>query len=350
MLNRMGKVTSVTSALALREHKHRQYTLLAIASLLLMSTSPVLVHHLPVNLEAALDGMDHLGAVCVTALHLLFEPIHDVFHVFLAAGILYAAWDRARSWYRVRHVLAALDARPPAPGDPFWRAARRAGLEPRALRIVDGLPSPAFTVGLLSPRVYVAEALLERLSDEELVAVLAHESAHVERRDPLRLSVLRALAHTLFWIPALERLADDMADEAEVLADDVAAADRPLVLAQAILTLAQWPRATAPSASAASLGVGFNRPDLLDRRVRRLVGEETPPRSHVTRRSIVGAFAALVLVWSSGVLMAHPMPANSSTVHERHCDHRHESALAHLFCLGSPLTSPPTHCPHLHEG
>ena len=50
----------------------------------------------------------------------------------------------------------------------------------------------------------------------------------------------RILGCTLFWIPAFRRLAADMADEAEIDADDAAAAGQPLVLASAILSLAAW--------------------------------------------------------------------------------------------------------------
>ena len=332
----------VTATLALREQSHRRGTLLAIGALLLLSTSPVFGHHLPLNIDALLAGIDHVGALCVTALHILLAPVHNVFHAIMIGGLLYAVGDRLRAWRSVQQMLEPLDARLAKPGDPFWDAAAAAGVDPRRLRIVAGLPNPAFTVGLLTPRIYVAEALSERLSAAELAAVLAHEGAHVARRDPLRLSVLRALACTLFWIPALRRFADDMGDEVEVLADDVAAEGHPLVLASAILALAQWPHAGRPL----QVAVGFDRPGLLERRIRRLAGEDTPVFSHVTRRSILGAALALALVWTSGVLMAHPLPSVAHPDHGRHCEHRHEFALTHLFCLGSPVAPLATDCPH----
>jgi Zn-dependent protease with chaperone function len=334
----------VMAALAVREQSRRRLTLLAIASLLVLSTSPVFGHHIALNGDQLLAGLDHIGTLCVTALHHLLAPVHYGFHVVIVIGVVYAVWDRVRAWRRVRAALRPLAARLPAAADTLWRAAVEAGLDPQSVRVVDGLPNPAFTVGLFSPRIYVAEELAERLEPDELVAVLAHEGAHARRRDPLRLSSLRALACTLFWIPALRRLSDDMADDAEVLADDVAAKGRALALASAILRLAQWPTTMRYPATA----IAFQQPDLLERRIRRLVGEETHPRSHVTRRSLVGAAAALALVWSSGILMAHPLPVTSTLAHERHCDHRHEPALAHLFCLGSPFATPPTHCPHPH--
>ena len=336
----------LTGTLATREQTHRRVTLVAIAGLLLLSTSPVFGHHVSGFGESALAGLDHLGALCLTALHLLLEPVHRIFHFVIVAGVLYATWDRVRAWQLARRALAPLDARLPVVGDRFWVAARTAGIEPRTVRVVDGLPSPAFTVGWFTPRVYAASALAERLRPAELAAVLAHEGAHVARRDPLRLSLLRFFACTLFWIPALRRLADDLADEAEVLADDAAAHD-PLVLASAILAVAQWEApAPGPVPAGSTAAVGFLRPDLLERRIRRLAGEDARVRTHVTRRSVFTAALALSLVWSSGVLVAHPLTAAERAHHGGHCHHRGEWPLAHLFCAGPVLSGVDAECPH----
>src|SRR6185436_14597908 len=71
---------------------------------------------------------------------------------------------------------------------------------------IHGLPTPAFTAGWFRPRIYVAASVVTSLSQAELGAVIAHEAAHVSRRDPLRSSLLRFLADILFYIPALRRL------------------------------------------------------------------------------------------------------------------------------------------------
>ena len=338
------------AALASREDRRRRAVLLGFAALIVLSTSPVFGHHVAVGMETLLAGQDHLWAFCLTALHHLLAPVHFLFHVLIVAGLAYAIWDRARAWLTVRRALAPLEAEASRAGDTFWQAARAAGIDPGRLRVVSGLPNPAFTVGWFRPMIYVAAELAEWLTPDELAAVLAHERAHLVRRDPLRLSVLRFLGRTLFWLPALHRLAADAADDAEVTADDAAAAGRPLVLASAILALAHW--RTPPALVRASVGistgfsVGFYRPDLLDRRIRRLAGEEPPVTSHVTRRSIVGAALALGLVWTSGVLMAHPLPSERPDV-PTHCTHEGEWAVSHLFCLGSPLGPLLRECPHI---
>lgn len=329
-------------ALVTREERRRRAVLVGFAALIVLSMSPIFGHHLAASMDTLLAGRDHLGALCLIALHHLLAPVHWIFHVLLIAGLTYATWDRARAWFTVRRALAPLASEPPRPGDLFWEAAQAAGLDPQRLRVVSGLPNPAFTVGWLHPVVYVAAELAEWLSTEELSAVLAHERAHLVRRDPLRLSVFRFLGHMLFWLPALERLAADAVDDAEIMADDAAAAGQPLVLASAILALASWHMPPA----LINASTGFFRPDLLDRRIRRLAGEAPPVASHVTRRSLAGAALALGLAWTSGVMMAHPMPGEQPGS-VAHCIHKGEWATSHLFCLGSPFGVLQAHCPHV---
>jgi threonine/homoserine/homoserine lactone efflux protein len=111
-------VPHVAPPLASREQSHRRATLVAIGALLLLSTSPVFGHHLPLRAEDVLAGMDHLGALCVTALHLLFTPVHRVFHVIIVAGVLYAVWDRTAAWRRARRCRRSSISSPRAGSTP----------------------------------------------------------------------------------------------------------------------------------------------------------------------------------------------------------------------------------------
>ncbi len=367
--------TYLLRPLRAREQAHRRYVLLGMGALIVLSTSPVIGHHLASRADALLAGRDHLFRICLIALHLLLAPVHLTFHVLLVSGVAYAVWDRCRAWGGLRRTLALLECEAPRGDGPLARAARAAGLAPDRIRVVEGLPNPAFTAGWFGPRVYVDAALTELLTEEEVTAVLAHERAHVARRDPLRLSLLRFLACTLFYLPALRRLADDAADEAEIAADDAAAGSIPgrghLVLASAIVEIARhWGRLastrTGPVLGSRGAAVGFQRIDLLDRRVRRLMGEDAPVGTHVTRRSLAGAGAALVAIWVSGLMMAHPLPpgfgnegaagvAGSSArgivlehgAHQgAHCDHHGAFAWSHLFCQGFGVRAPGAPCPH----
>ena len=339
--------------------------LLGVGTLIIFSTSPVFGHHLATRADALFAGHDHLGGVCLIALHMLLAPIHTTFHVLLAAGLTYAIWDRVRAWLSMWQTLRALEARCPEPDHPLDRAARTVGLGPDRIRFVEGLPIPAFTTGFWRPRVYFDASLSNVLDHHQLSAVVAHEAAHVARRDPLRLSLIRFLACTLFYVPALRRLADDLADEAEIDADDAAVAhSERLVLASAILELADWPRTNLPvrlpqirrGGAVPFLPLGpLRHTDLLERRVRRLAGEPAAVGTHVTRGSLGSAGAVLVAVWMSGLIMAHPLPgeglgANSAFFHRHgqmsHCRHQGSFPLTHLFCLGHHPLPSGAHCPH----
>lgn len=330
-----------------REESHRRAAVLGVAVLLVLSTSPVFGHHLIGSASAILDGRDHLWSICLVALHLLLAPVHGLFHVLLLGGVAYAVWDRARAWRRWRRTLGALEWDSVREGDCHFGPVQAVGLEPNGVRVVAGLPIPAFTTGWVRPRVYIAADLGARLSEVEVEAVLAHEAAHVARRDPLRLSLLRFLSCVLFWLPALRRIAADLADEAEIEADDRAARRYPLALASALLVLAGGESPMSGTALGQPGFGGSGSPDLLERRVRRLAGSDTPLGTHVTRRSLVAAAAALMVVWVSGLVVAHPLPDASAThAFADHCEHHRRSAFTHLFCLHTAARPSDLPCPH----
>lgn len=319
--------------------RRRRSIVLSIGLLTLLSMSPILGHHLAGSLDGLLAGTDHLGALCLIALRALLAPVHDIFHVLLAAGVAYASWERVRANHLLRKTISSVTWKPPAPGGAIEAAAEAVAVDPARVQVARGLPVPAFTAGWLRPRIYLAAELADRLSPQELAAVLAHEGAHAARRDPLCLSVLRFLGNALFWIPVLRKLAEDCADEVEFRADDDACRGQPYALASAILAAAEW----GPSYRG-GLGVGIHNSDLLTHRVRRLAGMDVPARSHVTRSSILGAACALALVWVTGVVMAHPLPDGST--HAHHCDHPHAPSWTHLFCARETATPRGPVCPH----
>jgi Zn-dependent protease with chaperone function len=325
-----------------REHSHRRFLLLGLSSLLLLSILPTLGHHLPGGLEEPFASIEHVGAFCAAALRTVFSPFHYLFHVVLSMGFAYGVWDRLAAMRSLRLSIRSIDGAAPLQGTPLSDAARRAAVDVDRLVVVHGLPNPAFTAGLFRPRIYVSSDLETCLTQVELDCVIAHEGAHVRRRDPLRLSIYRFLSCLLFWMPGLKGLAADISDEAEIEADNVAARRDPLALASAILKLAS---ASHPVSSKTAIA-GFNHPDLLDRRIRRLVGEDTPLPTRVGRRSLVFASLALVLVLSSGVAAAEPPTHAASATEDKHCNHHHGSFWSHLRCSARDCHEGSAHCRH----
>lgn len=100
-------------------------------------------------------------------------------------------------------------------------------------------PAPrAFCAGLLRPRVLLSTGAVRALGERELAAVVAHETHHARRRDPLRLAALRVAVDSLAFLPVVRPLASRYADLLEIDADR-AAVDRcagdPAPLARALL-------------------------------------------------------------------------------------------------------------------
>lgn len=334
----------LSPGLVQREHAHRRFLLLGMSSLLLLSILPTFGHHLPGGDGVPVGRIDHLGAFCAAALRVMLTPVHGAFHLALLVGMVYAIWDRFSAWRSVSSILGALSGHSPARGTRIWNAALRAGVDTSRVVVVAGLPNPAFTAGLWAPRIYVSSVLEVRLAQEEIDSVVAHEAAHLRRKDPLRLSTYRFLSCLLFWMPALKGLAADMADEAEIEADDAAAESGPLPLASAILRLASNPGAT----FTAGRVVGFYRRDLLDRRIRRLTGENTVLPTRVSRRSLVLAGCAVMLVLLSGLSAAEGTGAGAATAvaAANHCD-RHGDLWSHLWCASGDCDAHRAHCHHM---
>ncbi len=97
--------------------------------------------------------------------------------------------------------------------------ARELGLAGRIDVVADARPF-SFCYWFRSPRICLSTALVRRLSEEELRAVLLHERYHLRHRDPLRLVISRYLAAGLYVVPAVDDLASFYALQKEIAADD----------------------------------------------------------------------------------------------------------------------------------
>ncbi|MDQ6807246.1 MAG: M48 family metalloprotease [Actinomycetota bacterium] len=90
------------------------------------------------------------------------------------------------------------------------------------VQLIAGPRVQAFCTGFVRPRVFVSRGATDRLSEAEVTAVVAHETHHMRRRDPLRLLLLAVLEDALFFMPALRRLRRRYAALAELAADEAA--------------------------------------------------------------------------------------------------------------------------------
>ena len=178
----------------------------------------------------------------------------------------------------------------------LWvRCAVRACL---ALRRPRELP-PISTVGLLRPRVVVADQLEATLDPDALGAALAHEQIHVRHWDPLRIW-LAQIATDLQWpSPWARRRFDHWLTSLELARDEEARLDGASGddLAAAIVAVARRGRRAGDRAVACLTGRDLS----LASRVARLL-DPVPPGD--VRRSIALSLAVVTVLVASGVVGA----------------------------------------------
>jgi Zn-dependent protease with chaperone function len=156
-------------------------------------------------------------------------------------------------------------------------------------------------VGAFRPRLFIANHVLESLSEEELAAAIAHEYGHLAARDNFKRSVMRVSRAALLLIPCGRSLDRAWSEASESAADEHAAQQSSLValnLASALVRIARMipngQRQQIPAAVSAFLS-GDDSPGVKVR-VRRLVElASTDPRLLVTNASIVRFVPWLVL-------------------------------------------------------
>ncbi|MGH7476996.1 MAG: M56 family metallopeptidase [Longimicrobiales bacterium] len=266
---------------------------------------PVLLHE--GSSAALLAQCEAIVRQCLQAL-LRLNPLEWLAAGLLAGGLVYAVADFARQQRRVRRVVRRHRTRPPRAGEPIHTLAVEHDAL-RQVRIIEGsAPNPAFAAGLLRPRLYVAATLQATLDGHQLRALFRHELWHVRRRDPLRFTLLRFGARFLVWLPIVGALADDLIEEAELMADDFAAeAEDPMDVAGALVRVARQ----AGRELALAPGARGTRP--IERRVRRLLGEPVPTPPWHLRQAVV-SLAALVVLW--GAFASAPARAAQAPPHD----------------------------------
>jgi Zn-dependent protease with chaperone function len=178
----------------------------------------------------------------------------------------------------------------------FDRLIEECGLSPDRVCLFPSRLSFACTAGLFSPRIYVSTRLFDSLSDGEVKAVLLHEQAHRQRRDPLRGLLLGLFSRLFFFFPPAARLLQRAKRDLELLADArcLAFHRSPDTLASALVKVKR------DNQVRTRLMTGFAEEDFLVERLNRLLGLKTGPtvEARACRRTLSQTAAGLVLAFS----------------------------------------------------
>ena len=224
----------------------------------------------------------------------------------MLGGLLYV--QRLRR-YRVEPLGEVWQAR-------LGELCARAGLRRPVQLLESALVRGPLVVGHLRPVVLVPLGAVAGLPPACLEAILAHEVAHVLRRDYLVNLLQTAVEVLFFYHPAVWFMTGCLRDERENCCDDAATAlvgGDPLRLARALTALAEWSHsAVLPAGPRLALAATGGRGTVLGR-VRRLVlRRPTAPSRAQGVLALLLVLSGLALLSSSFVL-AGPLvrPGNS---------------------------------------
>jgi beta-lactamase regulating signal transducer with metallopeptidase domain len=160
------------------------------------------------------------------------------------------------------------------------RLSERSGLRrPVRLTCSSRVPVPV-ALGLRDPEICVPSRALVGLTAEQQEGLLAHELAHVARRDTFWLVFNQVLASVLFFQPLNWVARRRLREISELLSDEwaVGRTGRPVSLARCLAEVAGW---STRSVRALPVPGMADRPSNLGHRIRRLLDEARSPERPV---------------------------------------------------------------------
>lgn len=286
-----------------------------------ISLMPLLLSSPAISIAEITGDCLHLIRFCFATLSEADSVLHAIPWTLAAMGLGVVIVRRVLPTLATIRLINQLPARRPRTAEPIGEIARVHGISDRIKVTSASSPNPAFTFGIVNSSIYISEGLQAALTYEELESVILHEAHHSRRRDPLRYVLAGAVADFFFWVPLLRDFTSSLAARLEFDADDAARRVGDLVLASAILRVAEMSHDHRPAAAAF-----FVSPPLLERRVYRLLGvTRAAPATHKGRMWAMTA-SILAVLWFIGVA--------SSAAHATHlpqsseiCTHSHHGVL-----------------------
>lgn len=193
------------------------------------------------------------------------------------------------------------------------RRERVAGAPSLTRRTVDIGTSPSVAqpcvIGFVRPLIALPEGLIERMAHDDLLRILRHECAHLERWDDYAKFVEQVLSAVLFFNPVARIAARALDVEREIACDDVAASLRGerIAFAKCLYELAAGTRPASWSPAAGFLKnrrhVSVRISRLLDAR------HNASTRLGWVARCAVPAFAAVIVLLAHLQITARPLGA-----------------------------------------
>jgi beta-lactamase regulating signal transducer with metallopeptidase domain len=176
-------------------------------------------------------------------LHIIIP--RDIFPLLLLATLAITALILAIRWLRLVFFYADLSKKEEADRQRYQIAydiLDRLALKGRAVipkLIISEEAFTPFTIGYRTPTIVCPKELFEIARPDQLEAILAHEMAHIKRRDYLAQWFYLLLRDLLFYNPALRLCLRKIINSIEFICDEIAVSlsSEPRALAEGLLII-----------------------------------------------------------------------------------------------------------------
>jgi beta-lactamase regulating signal transducer with metallopeptidase domain len=228
---------------------------------------------------------------------LVFGEVSTRWLVRLYLGaLLFAGWRITRAWFAALGLLRRSRSIHLAPRAMaiFAQAAQRQQIALPRLRQSDETVSPV-VIGARHP-VLLLPAGFDHLKDDEILAALSHEFAHLARRDYLVNLICQIAALPISWHPATHYIQKRIRDTREMLCDAVAADEMASPVRYATCLVAFAFRALDNHQGAlATQGLSMFDNRILEERILQLTQEPKRPEPRTRLARLAGASLGLVM-------------------------------------------------------
>jgi bla regulator protein BlaR1 len=234
------------------------------------------------------------GGAPVAALHANLLPV--ILLAVWACGASIAVFRFGRGWLRVYTAK---------------RAARPLALAADVPVIVSSSLIEPGIFGIFRPALLLPEGILERLTPEQLRAIIAHEMCHVRRRDNLTFAI-HMVVEALFWFhPAVWWIGARLIEERERACDEavLAAGAQAEDYAEGILNVCKF-----YVESPLECVSGVTGSDLKERVVR-IMARHAGLKMSLGRKLLLGAAGLLALAVPVAFGLVHIIPIYGQMVH-----------------------------------
>jgi len=163
------------------------------------------------------------------------------------------------------------------------------------------------TVGVFRPAILLPSKVLPDLGEQELLAVLAHEYAHIRRRDFAVHILSELISLPVAWHPGIRYLMSKLSLTRELACDDYAAArlGKRRFYAKTLLRLSSL-CLRVPRSNTVALGI-FDSDNLEDR-----IMMLTKKTLSLSRTGVIGLALATSITFAAGAMLAHSMSLQAS--------------------------------------